>query len=161
MDWEPLARVLLRGVIAYAAILAYIRLSGNRTLAKLRAFDFVVTIALGTMLASTIVDRSLPLLHGLAALALLILLQYVVARLSTHSRLLRNLVTNDAVLLYRDGKWQEDAMRRARVTRDEVEGAMRQAGHGSPDTADAAWLEVNGAISVVPLGTRAGARSAP
>jgi uncharacterized membrane protein YcaP (DUF421 family) len=152
MEWEPLARVVVRGIIAYAAVIAYIRVSGNRTLAKLRAFDFVVTIALGTMLASTILDRSLPFIHGLAALALLILLQYVVAKLSTYSRALRNIVTNEAVLLYRRGEWQEKAMRKARVTKEEVEGAMRQSGHASPETAEAAWLEVNGDISVVPLG---------
>lgn len=94
MDWDLALQTVLRGVVAYAAIVAYVRVSGNRTLAKLRAFDFVVTIAIGSVLANVIVDPSVPLWQGVMVLGLLVLLQWIVAKLSVLHRPFFDLVTN-------------------------------------------------------------------
>lgn len=149
MDWQALGLTLARGAVAYAVVIAYIRVSGNRTLAKMRAFDFLVTIALGTLLGSTIVSDGVPLWEGLAAMALLILLQYGVARASVASPTFNRIVTNDSILLFRDGAYDEKAMGRARVTRDEVLSAVRGAGMRDESGVLEVWLEVNGDLSVV------------
>jgi len=47
-----LGRVLIVGTLAYIALLAMLRVSGNRTLSKMNAFDLVVTVAPGWTLAS-------------------------------------------------------------------------------------------------------------
>lgn len=143
-----------RAVVAYVAIIAYVRVSGNRTLAKLRAFDLVITIALGSVFASTVVVSAVPLWQGLLAMAALIALQWLAAKLSVHSRLAERALTNEPALLFRDGRWNDPSLRRARITRGEVESAMRGAGHASPASVDVAWLEVNGTISVVPHRSR-------
>jgi len=149
VDWTLLFATLGRGVLAYAVVVLYIRLSGNRTLAKMRAFDFVVTIALGTLLASTIVTNTTPLWQGLAAIGLLILLQYVVARLGVASPAFNRLVTNESIRVRDERGYDEKAMRRARVTRDEVEAAIRRAGLPDASLVKEVWLEVNGDLSVV------------
>lgn len=46
-DWEGVARTLFVGVLAYIVLVAFLRISGKRTLAKLNAVDLVVTVALG------------------------------------------------------------------------------------------------------------------
>lgn len=62
-------RLLLAAVIAYFALVAMLRASGKRALSRLNAFDLVVTVALGPTLSTVILDREVPLLDGVAALA--------------------------------------------------------------------------------------------
>ncbi|MBM0275195.1 DUF421 domain-containing protein [Micromonospora tarensis] len=77
-----LLRLLVIAAIVYPALVLILRLSGKRTLSKLNAFDFVVTVALGSTLATILLSRDVSLLEGILALALLVTLQYVVALLA-------------------------------------------------------------------------------
>ena len=72
-DWGGMLRILVTATAAYAILVAVLRVSGKRTLSKLNAFDLIVTIALGSTLASVITSDSLPLAEGLLALVLLVL----------------------------------------------------------------------------------------
>ena len=81
-SWTSIARVLLVGVAAYAGLVLLLRVSGKRTLTKMNAFDLVVTVALGSTLATVLLTKSVALADGLAAFALLILLQYGLTWLS-------------------------------------------------------------------------------
>ena len=76
--WSGLGRVALSAALAYLALVVFLRFSGKRTLTKLNAFDLVVTIALGSVLASVITSRSVPLAEGVFALFLLIFFQFLV-----------------------------------------------------------------------------------
>jgi uncharacterized membrane protein YcaP (DUF421 family) len=78
-SWTGLGRVLIVGTLAYAALVLLLRISGKRTLTKLNAFDLIVTVALGSTLATVLLSSSVALAEGVAALALLILLQYLIA----------------------------------------------------------------------------------
>ena len=150
MDWTGFLDVGLRAILGYAVLLLIVRFSGNRTLAKLRAFDLVVTIALGSLLATAVTDRDAPISHVLLAVACLVALQWLVAALSARSERFNRLVTSRSILLYEGGAFDRKALRRARVTPEQVEGAARQAGHVGMATVAGAWLEENGSISIVP-----------
>ncbi|WP_248306842.1 DUF421 domain-containing protein [Bosea sp. AAP35] len=78
-DWEGVVRTLFVGVLAYVVLVAFLRMSGKRTLAKLNAFDLVVTVALGSTLSAILLQKSIVLAEGAAALALLIAMQFLVA----------------------------------------------------------------------------------
>ena len=71
--WEGIARTILVGVLAYVLLVVFLRISGKRTLAKLNAFDLVVTVALGSTLSAILLQESVALAEGAAALALLIM----------------------------------------------------------------------------------------
>ena len=77
--WSDVARTLIVGTLAYAALIATLRVSGKRTLAKLNAFDLVVTVALGSTLASVLTSSSVALAQGVTAFVTLIGLQFVVS----------------------------------------------------------------------------------
>ena len=113
--WLGLVRVLVVGTCAYLALVALLRISGKRTLAKLNAFDFVVTVALGSTLATVLLSSTVALAEGVAALVLLVGLQYVVAWASTRSRRVEQFVKSEPALVYHDG-FLPAAMRRERVT---------------------------------------------
>ncbi|MEI8624595.1 hypothetical protein P4S67_10000 [Pseudoalteromonas sp. B137] len=77
-DVQGLVRVLIIGVLGYVALVFWLRVSGKRTLSKWNVFDFVVTIALGSILASVIISKSVALLEGILAFVVLIGLQYLI-----------------------------------------------------------------------------------
>lgn len=68
--WEPLLRIMIVGVLAYVALVVFLRVSGKRTLSKMNAFDFVVTVALGSTLATVLLSRNIALSDGALAFAL-------------------------------------------------------------------------------------------
>jgi uncharacterized membrane protein YcaP (DUF421 family) len=147
-SWSGLLRVVVVGTCAYAALVVLLRTSGKRTLAKLNAFDFVVTVALGSTLATVLLSSTVALAEGVLALALLVALQYVVAWASTRSRRVEHLVKSRPALLYRDG-FLDDAMRRERVTQDEVTQAARGQGHADLGSVAAVVLETDGTLSML------------
>lgn len=146
--WEGIFRTLLVGVIAYVGLVAFLRISGKRTLAKLNAFDLVVTVALGSTLAAILLQESIALAEGATALALLIAMQFLVTFVSVRWPGFAHIVRSEATLLVRDGQACEQAMRRERLTPDEVLSAIRsQGGHAIAD-AETVILESDGTVSV-------------
>lgn len=148
-DWFGLLRVLVVGTLAYAGLVAFLRFSGKRTLSKMNAFDLVVTVAMGSTLATVLLSKDVALLEGLLAFALLIGLQWVVAFGAVRSHRFRELIKSRPALLYYGGRMLADAMRRERVTEVEILAAARSAGHDDLDEIQAVVLETDGTFSVV------------
>jgi uncharacterized membrane protein YcaP (DUF421 family) len=148
-SWSDLGRLLVVAPLAYAALVAVLRVSGARTLSKLNAFDLVVTVALGSTLATVLLSADVSLAEGVLALVVLVLLQFVVSRASLQWRRVERLVKSEPVLLYRSG-FLVEAMRRARVTEDELRQAARSSGKASLDDVAAVVLETDGRLSVLP-----------
>lgn len=154
--WTGPIRTLVIGVFAYAMLVIFLRISGNRTLSKMNAFDFLVTVALGSTLASVLLTKDVSLLQGGAAFALLIGLQFAVTWSSVRWPWMRKAVTGEPVLLALDGQFLADAMRRSRVTETELRAAVREAGLPAIGTSKAIVLETDGTFSVVKSSTSAG-----
>jgi uncharacterized membrane protein YcaP (DUF421 family) len=150
--WESLVRTLVVGVVAYVALVALLRVSGKRTLSKMNAFDLVVTVALGSTLATVLLSKDVALAEGVLALGLLIGLQFVVTWSSIRMRWIRRIATGEPLMLMYQGAFLPAAMRTARVTEDEIRAAIRAAGFGSLSALDAVVLETDGSFSVVQAG---------
>lgn len=156
--WAGLLRILIVGPIAYAALVLLLRVGGKRTLTRMNAFDFVVTVSFGSVLASTLLSDDVPLLEGVLALTLLVALQYGVAWTEVRYERARRLVTSEPALLAWRGEQRLGTMRRERIGEDDVLAAVRASGHLSLDEVQAAILETDGSISVVPWERGASAR---
>ncbi len=147
--WYALLRILIVGLLAYLALILWLRISGKRTLSKWNAFDFVVTIALGSTMASVILSKDVTLSEGVAGFALLIALQYVITWLSIRSETVRRLVKSEPTLLVEKGEFIREAMRRQRVTEGEIKAAIRKQGIAALEEVEAVVLETDGGISVI------------
>jgi uncharacterized membrane protein YcaP (DUF421 family) len=145
--------------VAYVGLVTLVRISGKRTLAKLNAFDLVVTVALGSTLASVLLPRDAALVDGLLALAVLVGAQFAVAWAQVRSGGFRRVVKSRPTLLLRGGEWLEEALRRERVARDEVLAAVRASGLGDLGEVEAVVLETDGTLSVVRRAARPGGSS--
>jgi uncharacterized membrane protein YcaP (DUF421 family) len=148
---EPsaLLRTVVIGVLAYVVLLVFLRVSGKRTLSKMNAFDFVVTVALGSTLAAVFTQPDVSLTQGVVALSLLVALQFVNTFLAVRWPGYQRLLKAQPTLVFFRGKPLDDAMRRQRLTLDEVLEAIRQQGHAQPGEIDAVVLETEGSLSVL------------
>lgn len=148
-SWSGIVRTVIVGTLAYVFLVVSLRVSGKRTLAKLNAFDLVVTVAFGSTLASILLSKDVALAEGITALVLLIALQYAVTAISVRSRSFAQLVRSEPTLLLRNGDPLPDAMRKARVTRAELDTVVRTNGQRRLDDISAVILESDGSFSVI------------
>lgn len=157
--WSDLGRVLAVGAASYVVLVALLRTSGKRTLAKLNAFDLIVTVALGSTLATILLSSDVSWSEGVVALGLLALLQHLVARLTSAVPSSRAVVTSGPTLVLEDGRMLDGALRSQRLTEAEVRQAIRSSGVGDVTDVAAVVLESDGTLSVI-TAQQAGDRSA-
>ena len=147
--WAGPLRTLIVGVFAYAMLVAFLRISGNRTLSKMNAFDFLVTVAMGSTLASVLLTQDISLLQGTTAFALLISLQFVVTWSSVRWPWVQKIVTGEPILLIHHGVLLSRAMLSARVTETELMACVRKAGLSEFQAVTALVLETDGTFTVI------------
>ncbi len=134
-------------MLAYTALVTLLRVSGKRTLSKMNAFDFVVTVALGSTLATVLLSQDVALAEGITAFAVLIGMQWIIAWLSVRSQIVSRLVKFEPRLLVYNGSLLHDAMHAERVVEAKVLAAVRQHGSASLDALDAVMLETDGSFT--------------
>jgi len=147
--WSGLGRVLVIGTLAYAAVVVLLRASGKRTLTKLNAFDLVVTVALGSTLATVLLSKNVALAEGVLAVALLIFLQFAITWASVRLPWFGRLIKSEPTLLVCRGTFLDSAMRAQRITREEVLARLRAQGVTNVAGVAAVILETDGSMSVV------------
>ncbi|MBC5785438.1 DUF421 domain-containing protein [Ramlibacter sp. USB13] len=148
-NWWGIARIVVAGVAAYAFLVVLLRTSGKRTLSKLNAFDLVVTVAMGSTLASVVLSKQTPVAEGLAAFIVLVACQYAVAKLSVRQRGFARLVRAEPRLVLHHGRLLDDALDAERLTRADVLAVLRQQGIASIEGVGAVVLETDGSLSVL------------
>ncbi len=148
-NWQTLGRTLVIGVLAYVLLIVLLRISGKRTLSKMNAFDFVVTVALGSTLATILLNRDVALAEGVLALALLIGLQFLVTWGSVRMPWVKKVVTGEPRMLLYQGQLLTGAMKRVRITEEELRASARQQGVESLQELEAVVLETDGSLSVI------------
>lgn len=147
--FDSLGRTLIIGGLAYAALVLFLRISGRRTLSKMNSFDFVVTVALGSSLATTLLSDSVSLADGAVAFGLLIGLQFLVTWTSVRVPWVQRTVTGEPIMLFYQGTSLPQSLRQARVTEDEIRAAVRSAGQARLEQVGAVILETDGSFSVI------------
>lgn len=147
--WQPVVRILAIGPLAFISLVVLLRVSGKRTLSKMNAFDFVVTITIGSLFATVVIDENVSLVTGVTAFAVLILAQFVTTWLSSRFTAFERFVKAEPTLLYHDGEMSRRALRNMRITEREVEAMVRRAGIPNMDTVSAVILEADGSVSVM------------
>lgn len=147
---EPSAMVMVMvsTIAVYAAVIAYTRFFGLRTFSKMSAFDFAMTIALGSLFASAISSPSPSILLSLFAFLLLFSGQKLIA-IARRSTSLRHLIDNDPILLMVDGRILEENLRRTNVTEGDLLAKLREANVLDFLQVKAVVFETTGDVSVL------------
>ncbi|MGB7417176.1 MAG: YetF domain-containing protein [Thermosynechococcaceae cyanobacterium] len=140
---------LVIGTLAYIGSIILLRVSGKRTLSKWNSFDFVVTIALGSILASVLLSNQTSLAQGLVGFGLLVSLQAMITWTAARSTVIQKLIKAEPALLLYQGKMQHKVMKRERVAEGEILAALRTSGVASVEDTAAVVLETDGSFSVI------------
>jgi uncharacterized membrane protein YcaP (DUF421 family) len=147
--WSGLLEVIVSAPLLYVLVVAAVNISGKRTTGQMNNFDWIVTVAIGSIVASGIVIRTVSVVEAATAATILFGMQWIATRLAVSSdRVGKALKTEPRVLLSR-GAFLPDNMKAERITEDEVIAAVRKAGY--TDLNEIAWviLENDGQFSII------------
>lgn len=143
-----LLQIVAQTLLAVAAVIVLARLNGLRSFSKMASFDFALTIAAGSVLATMMTSAETPW-PGLVALITLFATRFAVSFLRKRWTPVKWLTDNTALMLFYEGQLFEENLTRARVTEDEVRGKLREANAIGPDSVRAIVLEATGDVSVL------------
>ncbi len=151
---DPLLDAVLKGALlsglGLAWILLLVRIVGLRSFSKMTNFDFVMTVAMGSLLAGASQSEDwAALLQTLTAMGALFALQFTLSILRQRWDGFDRVVQNTPVLLMKDGVVLHDALRATRVTEEDLIAKLREANALDPAEVRAVILETTGDISVL------------
>lgn len=149
-DWGTLLRIVISSAAVYFCIVLFHRISGKRSTSQLNNFDWVVTVMIGSIGASTAVLANVPLIEGMTSIITLLVLQYAVTKYSSLSPEFANLIVCEPRVVFYEGQFLPEAMRKERLTRQEIECAMRSEGIHDFDEVAAVIFESDAKLTVVP-----------
>lgn len=148
-SWESILRTLMITIMAYALLIFLLRSSGKRTLSKMNAFDLIITIALGSTLATVMLNKNVALADGALGFFLLIFLQYFITFISVRYKTISDLIKSTPTLLVYKGQMLKEFMRKERIDEDEIYAVIRENGLSALSQAEAVVLETDGSLSVI------------
>ncbi|WP_417669703.1 DUF421 domain-containing protein [Roseibium sp.] len=146
---DDLLRIVVRTPILYLAIIGFIRIAGKRSMAQMNNFDWIVTVALGSMVASGVLLKDVTVAETLTAVALFLALQYVLTSLTCRSRWFAHVIKASPRELVKDGALVPGALDAERVSQEELDAVVRQEGLQSIAGVESAVLETDASVSVI------------
>lgn len=148
-SWSALFHTLVTGSLGYIVIVFLLRISGKRTLAKWNSFDFVVTIAFGSILAAMLLSKETSLAQATLGFGILVLYQFIISWTAARSSLVQKLIKAEPALLLYEGQFRHSVLKKERVSEGEVLAAIRNQGMGDMTQIGAVVLETDGSFSVI------------
>lgn len=146
----PLLEIVVRVVVIYTALLVFIRVAGKRELGQLGPLDLLAMLLLAETVAPALTGQDTSIVAALLASATLLALTASVSWLTFRFRRLERWVEGEPVILVENGRVQEENARREKITRQELDSALRRSGLDRLEDVRLAVAEPKGQITVVP-----------
>ncbi len=147
-EFESILPIIVSAICIYIALIVFTRIAGKRSFSKMSSFDFAITISIGSVLAATILNKSVSLIQGVVGLGILYTLQLIIAHLRQHKHI-HKLIDNEPLLLMKGVKFFRDNMKKAKVTESDIRGKLREANVLKLNQVRAVIFESTGDISVL------------
>lgn len=149
VDWSEKAVILVSALVIYAAVVLFIRISGKRSTSQMNNFDWIVTVAMGSLASSGILLEEVSIFDALLAIALLLLAQYGLTWFSFSNKEFASIVKAEPRMLVYRGRFLREEMRKERVTEEEINSAIRKTGLASVGQVRAVILETDAGLSII------------
>lgn len=143
-------KYVISAVISFAALFGLTKILGNRQMSQLSMFDYVGSVALGSIAGELAVMSSGEMLGPLVAMITFTALTFIISFLTCKSIILRRFFEGHAVLLYQQGQIYEKNLLRAKMDIDELLANCRINGYFDLEEIHTIYLESNGEISIIP-----------
>ncbi len=148
--WDAVMRGAVLSLLGFGWIILLVNIVGLRSFSKMTSFDFVMTVAMGSLLATiATVSAWTGFVQAVVAATILFGTQYIVARIRKVSNSFESFIQNQPMLLMRDGEFIEDALIQTRVAKDDLIAKLRESNVLHLSQVRAAVLEATGDVSVL------------
>jgi len=146
---DNLLRIAVTAPLIYGIVILYIRLVGKRATSQMNSFDWIVTVAMGSLVASTIILKDVSIIEGALSIFLLLFMQFVLTKLMVYNNTLRKVVRSSPQLLVYNGEFLYDNMSSERIVENEILSAIRHRGVQNIAEIHAVVLETDATFSVI------------
>ncbi|MDR6404395.1 MULTISPECIES: YetF domain-containing protein [Chryseobacterium] len=146
---NPILDVVLRSLCVYLFMMIAIRVFGKNQLSQLNAGDVVLLLLISNAVQNAMVGPDTSLQGGLIAALVLFAANFIVKRFMFSSQKFESLMEDDPVILVKDGMIDEKALDKVKITKGELEEAIREHGVDGIENVKLCILEVDGNISVI------------
>ena len=148
--WDSVYRTGVTALVMYPVVILAIRLNGKRSVSKMNNFDWIVTVAIGSLVSSAIAFEAVTIVDATLAIALLLVMQRVITHHMAKSERFESLLTPNATMLVKEGQLRRSAMEHERISEAELMSAIRHSGLSGPEDCYAVVLESNAEFTVIP-----------
>lgn len=140
---------IIRTVILYVVVTFAIRIMGKRQIGDMQPNELVVTLLISEIAAIPLQDSNQPILNGVVAIFMLVVLEIIVSVLAMKSFSVRKLMSGKSVVIIKNGAVDQRAMQSVRMTVLDLVELLRQQNVFNIDEVAFAVLEVSGDLSVM------------
>ncbi len=148
ISWSSFYAIVLSSVGIYFSVILFTRICGKRSFSKMSSFDFAMTVAVGSIIATTVLSATVSLWEGVIGLACVYTLQISLA-FARRNKVVKNAIDNTPLLLMIGNEVLEKNLRKARVAKSDLRAKLREANVYKHNQIKAVIFETTGDISVI------------
>jgi uncharacterized membrane protein YcaP (DUF421 family) len=139
--------VAIRAAVLFVVLWLVIRASGKRQISQLSAFEFILLITLGDLVAQGVLEEDMSITGATIVASTFALLSVAVSWVSWRFRTTRPAIAGIPTIIIRDGKVLEHVLAYERLPVDELLEAARERGIRDLADVELAILEPDGTFS--------------
>ncbi|MUH37121.1 DUF421 domain-containing protein [Zobellia amurskyensis] len=147
-SWDAFGAIILTAVGIYIAVIIMTRICGKRSFSKMSSFDFAMTVAVGSIIATTVLSKTVSLTDGIVGIVTVYLLQ-MGAAFARRNDTVKKVMDNTPLLLMDGETILEENLRKGRVTKSDLRAKLREANVTELSEVRAVIFETTGDISVL------------
>ncbi|MBQ2390410.1 MAG: DUF421 domain-containing protein [Clostridia bacterium] len=140
----------VRTAVLYIVVILCMRIMGKRQIGELQPSELVVTILISELASIPMQDLNRPVTNGIIAIFTLVILEILLSTLEMKLPFFKRLFSGTAAIVILDGKIDQKAMRRLRITIEDLQHGLRQSGSFAIENVECAVMETSGKLSVLP-----------
>ncbi|WP_088014734.1 DUF421 domain-containing protein [Gottfriedia acidiceleris] len=141
--------VALRVICSFFVLFILTRLMGKKEISQLDVFTFITAITIGNIAASISADKTLDIEDGIIGLVGWAVLTIIMGYLSLKSKTARKIILGEPIILIRQGKIMENALKKARLDTEQFQGMLRNENIYSLKDVEYAIFEIDGSLSIM------------
>ncbi|MCA0987257.1 DUF421 domain-containing protein [Guptibacillus algicola] len=144
-----MSELLLRLAITFVVLFALARIAGRKEISQMTFFNWVSSVAIGSLAADIVVNKELSLLQGVIVLVAWLAIPILIGFIDIKFKWARQVTTGEPIIVVREGKILEHSLRKTRLDIDTLRTLLREKNVFQLSEVDLAIFETNGKLSVM------------
>ena len=141
--------MIIRTTVSFIVLYILCRILNKKLIAQMSFFDFVAGITIGSIVASSMFMKDVPIYIGMIGLILFCFYTFLTSIGAIKSLWGRKILEDEATYLIKDGQILENGLEKVRMTMDGLLTNLRKKGYFYVDQVETAIMETDGTVSVL------------